>query len=229
MFEAIQTAELGDVPRLVKQLTPYRSWANPWLARSLRESKEDTKEHLNSSLALLPVNAGQVKYLYNRLLNTNPVELLVIREALKDHWGMIVERLWAVLENPQADSDQRFRAACAFAHYYDATGAGSKWDTVSRFISDRLLASVVNNPNYYTPLIEMLRPVRDRLLDSLSTIFRDKNRPDSERTLATSILADYASDEQNLLADLLMDSEEKAYSPLFPQAEGPEECALPLF
>ena len=39
----------------------------------------------------------------------------------------------------------------------DATGAGSKWDTVSRFIADRLLASVVKNPSYYSPLIEMLR------------------------------------------------------------------------
>ena len=113
LFGAIQTAGLDDVPRLVKQLTPYRSWANPWLARSLRKSKEDTKEHLNSSLALLPVDTGQVEYLYNRLLNTNPVELLAIREVLKDHRGMIVERLWTVLENPQADSGQRFNAACA--------------------------------------------------------------------------------------------------------------------
>ena len=97
---------------------------------------------------------------------------------------------------------------------YDATGAGSKWDTVSRFIADRLLASVVKNPSYYLPLIEMLHPVRDRLLDPLSTIFRDKQLSD-KHALATSILADYASDDPAFLADLLLDSEEKHFAVLF--------------
>jgi eukaryotic-like serine/threonine-protein kinase len=165
------------------------------------------------------VDAGQVEYLYNRLLNTNPVELPVILEALKDHRGLIVERLWAVLEYPQADSGQRFQAACALAHY-DVTEAGLKWDTVSRFISDRLLASVVNNPSYYTPLIKMLRPVRDRLLDPLATIFRDKNKKESERSLATSVLADYASDQLNVLADLLMDAAPEQFAILFPRVDG---------
>ena len=226
LFEVIQTAELGDVPRLVKQLTPYRSWANPWLARSLRKSKEDPKKHLNSSLALLPVDTGQVEYLYKRLLNTNPVELLAIREALNDHRGMIVERLWAVLENPQADSGQRFNAACALARY-DATGAGSKWDSVSRFIADRLLASVVTNPSYYSPLIEMLHPVRARLLDPLSTIFRDKQLSD-KHALATNILADYASDDPAFLADLLLDSEEKHFAVLFDRLKAHQDGAVPL-
>jgi formylglycine-generating enzyme required for sulfatase activity len=225
LFKAIQTADLSEVPRLVNQLRPYRSFAGPWLARSLQESKDDSKEYLNSSLALLPVDAGQVEYLYNRLLNTNLVDLPVIREALKDHRGMIVERFWAVLENPQADSGQRFQAACALAHY-DATGAGSKWDAVSRFISDRLLASVIENPSLYMPLIEMVRPVRDRLLTPLITTFHDKNEPGSKRALAASILADYASDKPEMLSDLLMDATSEQYAILFPKAQAQGQPVL---
>ncbi|MBV8556855.1 MAG: SUMF1/EgtB/PvdO family nonheme iron enzyme, partial [Planctomycetaceae bacterium] len=225
LFKAIQTADLSEVPRLVNQLRPYRSFVGPWLTRSLQESKDDSKEHLNSSLALLPVDAGQVEYLYNRLLNTNPVDLPVIREALKDHRGMIVERFWAVLENPQADSGQRFQAACALAHY-DATGAGSKWDAVSRFISDRLLASVIENPSLYTPLIEMVRPVRDRLLTPLITTFHDKNEPGSKRALAASILADYASNKPEMLSDLLMDATPEQYAILFPKAQAQGQPVL---
>ena len=93
---------------------------------------------------------------YDCLLHASPVELQVIREALKDHRGKIVERLWDVLENPEADPGQRFHAACALA-IYDAAGSHSRWDSASRFITDRLLASMIKNPSHYTPLIEMMR------------------------------------------------------------------------
>jgi formylglycine-generating enzyme required for sulfatase activity len=78
-----------------------------------------------------------------------------------------------------------------------------------------LLESIVKNPSQYSPLIEMLRPVRDRLLVPLSTTLRDKDRAESERSLATSILADYASDQTTVLADLLLDSEENSFAILF--------------
>ena len=74
----------------------------------------------------------------------------------------------------------------------------------------------------------MLRPIRDRLLAPLSTIFRDKNKPESERTLATNILADYASNQPNVLADLLMDSGESPFAVLFDKLKAHQEPALTL-
>ena len=63
----------------------------------------------------------------------------------------------------------------------------------------------------------------------LATVFRDKKRPETERTLATSILADYASDDPNLVANLLMDADPKAYADFFPIAQRQESKTLPLF
>ena len=74
----------------------------------------------------------------------------------------------------------------------------------------------------------MLRPIRDRLLAPLSTIFRDKNKPESERTLATNILADYASNQPNVLADLLMDSGGSPFAVLFDKLKAYQEPALTL-
>ena len=48
--------------------------------------------------------------------------------------------------------------------------------------------------------------VRQSLLPALKAIFRDRQRGDSERTLAAGILADYAADSPDLLADLLADA-----------------------
>jgi hypothetical protein len=78
-------------------------------------------------------------------------------------------------------------------------------------------------------LVETLRPIRRRLLGPLATIFRDTGRSESERSFATTILADYASDDSNLLASLLMDADPKAYGTLFPVAERRSRETIPVF
>src|SRR5262249_52266316 len=158
----------------------------------------------------------------------SPIELPVIWGILRQHDSRIESRLWPLLENPRSDSEQRFRAACALA------GTGSapvekRWDAVSLFITERFLATVIKNPGDYATLIEPLRPIRLRLLPPMGSIFRDPRRSESERTFATTLLADYASDDPGLLADLLMDSGPKAFASLFPVVERQAAGAVPVF
>ena len=88
---------------------------------------------------------------------------------------------------------------------------------------------MIKNPSDYAPLLETLRPIRKRLLASLSATFRDEQRPDTERSFATNILTDYASDQPAVLADLLMDAGPKAYPALFPVVQDREAETVPLF
>jgi tetratricopeptide (TPR) repeat protein len=73
-----------------------------------------------------------------------------------------------------------------------------------------------------------LRPVSGKLTIAIATIFRE-TRPDSEHTQATNILTDCAKDDPTVVADLLMDSDHKAYLSLFPVAEKKAEQVLPIF
>ena len=225
LVEAVVTAETGDVPRLVEQLPHYRRWADPLLLRYAQEapddSKEHRKEHLHASLALLPVDDGQVEYLYGRLLDAEPQEAAVIRDALQPHKDALVERLWGVLGDTNADLDQRFRVACALATYDPGGGdeQGKRWAGVSPFVTDRLLAALQQNPSHYTALLKMLRPVREVLLVPLAEVYRSRGRVEVERSWATNILDEYAADADHLLvlADLLMDSDEKQFAVLYPK------------
>src|SRR5262249_27761946 len=97
------------------------------------------------------------------------------------------------------------------------------------FITSRLLALVIKNPSDYVQLLEALRPIRGRLLASLSSTLRDEHRPETERSFATNILTDYASDQPGLLADLLMDAGPSAYSVFLPIVRTSQAEALPLF
>jgi eukaryotic-like serine/threonine-protein kinase len=73
------------------------------------------------------------------------------------------------------------------------------------------------------------RPVKNQLLQRLSEIFRDP-QPErtAERSLATNILADFAADQPQVLADLLMDGDDKQFSLLFPKFKEQTERGLPL-
>ena len=114
-------------------------------------------------------------------------------------------------------------AASALADY-DATSP--HWESVGGKVAQALVSV---NPVYLGPWLDALRPVRGKLNAPLAAIFWDKKRPETERTLATNILTGYASDEPNLIADLLMDADPKAYAAFFPIAQRQESKTLPLF
>jgi serine/threonine protein kinase len=229
LVRQIVNADTAKVPDLILAIkTTDRRWTDPDLRQIIAEAADNSKEKLHAGLALLPVDPGQAEFLYHRLLSADPHELPVIRKALDGHQAVLVERLWTVLENAQDTPDRRFCAACALARY--AAGASEKrWSSVSGFITERLLASVIKNPSDYALLLETLRPIRLRLLEPLSAAFRGKQRAEIERSFATSILVDYASDQPAVLADLLMDADRKAYPVLFAAAQSRQAETLPLF
>jgi formylglycine-generating enzyme required for sulfatase activity len=72
-----------------------------------------------------------------------------------------------------------------------------------------------------------LRPVRERLAGPLSNAFRDRHRPDDART-AAGILADYAADQPELLAELLLEADERQWAALWPRLPAHRVRAIPL-
>jgi formylglycine-generating enzyme required for sulfatase activity len=73
----------------------------------------------------------------------------------------------------------------------------------------------------------MLRPAREALLKPLAEVYGSKERSESERFLATSILADYAADQPQFLAKLLMDADEKQFAIIYSKFKDGGEQGLP--
>jgi len=230
LVQRLLDAETAQVPGIVAEMDAYRAWVDPKLREENERAADDSRQKLHTSLALLPKDDSQADYLYRRLLSARPTELPVIRDALAGHRDALVERLWGVQDDAQAQPEQRFRAACALASF-DVTKDDSnrrRWQKASAFVTGHLLAAVQQNPSHYTPLLEMLRPVRERLLEPLAEVYRNRGRLEGERSFATTILADYASDHTSVLADLLMDGDDKQFAVLYPkfQAHGEQAAAL---
>ncbi len=223
LVESLQKVSTPDVPAIVRQLSGYRRWADPRLARVMQSADDQSREHLHASLALLSVDDAQVDYLFKRLLSATPGELPVLRDALKTYQSTLSPKLWAVLESAKPGDAKLLPSASALANY--APG-DARWVAVGGKVA-QAMASV--NPIFLGSWLDSLRPVRGTLNAPLSTLFRDKSRPETEHLLVANILADYASDDPDRLAELLMVSEPKAYLSLFPVAERQSEKTLPLF
>jgi formylglycine-generating enzyme required for sulfatase activity len=224
LVQQLLNADTPGVPDIITAMKDYRPWVDPELRQRLPQLAEGSHQQLHASLALLP-EERQVEFLSRRLLSASPTELPVIWKLLQESQHAPVNRFWGVLEDPKVDRDQRFRAACALANSA-AAGNPRRWDAVSRLVTDRLLATVLKNPSYYDPLIKSLRHVRQRLITPLSETFRDPGKPETERALATSILADYASDQPDVLADLLMDAAPEPFAVLFPRVQAQSSRAV---
>ncbi len=225
LVEALAIADISEVPAKVIELEKYRTWAARLLKARFDQAKEGSKQRLNMALALLPVDATHVEYLYARLLTAEPNEIAVIREALAPHKGELVDRLWAVAEMPDKGQGQRrLRAAAALAKYDPES---QRWAKASGKIVEDLVSV---NPVFLGLWSEEFRPVKDRLLGPLVDVFR-QHQPEktAERSLATSLLADYAADQPQVLAELLMDADEKQFAIIYTKLKERGEEGLPFF
>jgi len=167
LVESLQKVGTPDVPAIVEQLPVYRRWADPRLVRAVRSTDDQSQEHLHASLALLPVDASQVDYLFNRLIKATPSELLVLRDALKPYQATLVPKLWPVLDSAQPGDVSLLPAASALADYDTAS---PRWESVGGKLAHALIRV---NPVFLGGWLNALRPVRAPITPSFGAIFRD--------------------------------------------------------
>ncbi len=215
-------ADILQVPAIVAEFAAYRPWADPLLRAKHDAAADGSPPKRNTSLALLPVDPEQVEYLYRCLLDAEPRELAVLRDALTPHRDRLRERLWAVVQQPERGKvQQRLRAAGALAGY---DPDNPQWAQVQ----DQIASDLVAVPAVDVALwIEILRDVRAKLRTPLAAVFRDGRRGETEHALALGILADYAADQPPLLADLLLDTDVLQFALLFPKLHSLGESGVP--
>jgi serine/threonine protein kinase/formylglycine-generating enzyme required for sulfatase activity/energy-coupling factor transporter ATP-binding protein EcfA2 len=223
LVEALVKADTAKVPDLVKQLRDYRKWADPLLTESLSSAAEDSTEKLHLSLALLDQDQRQVDYLYQQLIRTDSQRFPIIRDALAKHHETLLERLWNVVTGREQDLKQeRLHAAAALAQYDPKSPS---WNYVSAEVVNQL-ATV--SPVFLRDWMTALRPVREKLLSPLGVIYRDAKRRESERSLVTEVLADFASDQPDVLAELVKDADETQFAVVFSRLQKHGKATIPL-
>jgi formylglycine-generating enzyme required for sulfatase activity len=231
MVGTLASAHISEVPKAVHRLSPYRRWADPLLrdllaakpepgntAEAAERRMEVERRKLNAALALLPVDPGQLGFLRDRLLALDETDLdafPTLCAQLSGHRGELVEPFWQVLEDTSKPRLNRFRAAQALAEYtrQDGAATASRWAKSAPFVADEMVKTIVDYPGDFKSVLNILEPARRHLVGPLSAAFQDPVR--LYHTLYAAILAEYAADQPERLASLVVAAREpKAFQKL---------------
>jgi formylglycine-generating enzyme required for sulfatase activity/tRNA A-37 threonylcarbamoyl transferase component Bud32 len=209
------------VPAILGALEPHRDEIRPLLqeAVSKPEPKEATTEAIRlwrqhrarAALGLLAEDSGQAALLTARLFEEglDPGEMILVRDALKPHAAELKADLWRRVHEDNPAS--QFRALVALAAFDPDS---PRWPAAAR---SALVEMLKADPLHLGQWVEALRRVKQHLLPPLERVFRGEDEPLKEyRQVAASVLADYAGDRVEALADLLLAADARQYAVIKP-------------
>ncbi|MHB0958142.1 MAG: protein kinase domain-containing protein [Pirellulaceae bacterium] len=214
LADRVVQAETIRVPQILKELAPYRRWGLPQLRAAREQAEPNSPSWVNATLALLPTQPELAETLLDRALRAGPDEFALLREALWDYRREVTPRLWNVLESPTEETPRRIAAGLLLAKYvpsHDPLSAelGHKqWRKSVPFLAMQLVDTAVNDTGRYQRLLEGLAPAGKELLPALQTIYKDRTRDASQRSIAMNVAETYAVGDAQALADIVITTDD---------------------
>src|SRR5262249_12469129 len=149
-------ANIAEAPRVIDEMADYRRWTDPLLEQELADPSARPDRQLRARLALVPTDRRHVGDLRERLLDADPGDFPVIRDALVPYQTDLVEELWRVMESRRDEPGRGFRAAVALATY---APTDPRWRGHEVWVAEQL----VSQPSLVVRRwVDGLRPVKDR-------------------------------------------------------------------
>ncbi|WP_166822451.1 protein kinase domain-containing protein [Thalassoroseus pseudoceratinae] len=210
LVESLQKAEISQVPNIVFNLDELREWADPMLKTRIEAAEDGSPEKLHLSLALLPVDSGQIEYLTEQLPVCSLDQFPVVRDALLRHEDQLTEDLWGLVQNEEVKPAQRFQAAAALATY---SAEDERWEEIVPFVTQYLTGSTSSVT--FGDWLDFFQPASQYLTKSLAAIHNDRNDSQKPRETAALALARYWSDQPDELTEAILIADEiEEFSPL---------------
>jgi hypothetical protein len=220
--DALADAGPATVPALLKDLEADRDTVRPRLWARWQDPALTDGQRLRLGLAL--GDDAEVRARLVALARTadDPQEVLLVRDALAPYAAEVAPLPWRPVGEPNTPSRDRFRLLAILA---TLDAKSDRWEGLTAYVVSVL---VRENVLLLSGWAAALRPVGDRLIPPLTQVFRDASRPESERSVAASLLADYAADRPDVLADLLTEADEPQWAVLWPRLQPHGERAAKL-
>ncbi|MCA9264142.1 MAG: SUMF1/EgtB/PvdO family nonheme iron enzyme, partial [Planctomycetales bacterium] len=201
LIQRFEVADTAQVPQLIVESQPYRTWFEPLATAKAHELPVDSPARLHLSLALLSSNPQQLAYIRDRLLDIPPDKIVVLRPLLVPFAHELCDSMWAKALNGQLPPRHRADAACYLAGLDDPDDP--RWAQCVPDLARHLVQRVQRNAAEFNPLAELLEPVRQHFTPAFAAAHREAEASEGGRLVATQWLAHSARDNTALLVDAL--------------------------
>jgi formylglycine-generating enzyme required for sulfatase activity len=220
MVEALETADIASVPLIVQGLGRLREWADPLLLRRHEAAAPGSRQRLRYALALLPIDPDIPLDIATELLafapTAQPEELVVLRDALKDHAEQVKAR-WLRLTG--AGPDERLRLVGLLAGYLPPD---ERWRPHAAKLSEQLVHLTPLELAGWSPVFHPLRTqLAPTLLDTYAKAQASLKASKAPQELvevalrfdrAAALLVAQTADQPELLAELLQTADTRHYA-----------------
>lgn len=220
LVNQLVSAEPAQVPEIVKELENHRDVASTSLASLVSsDAKTDPEKRtqLHVRLAMVGSDRSLVEPLMEDMLTNKSTYIGPIRQQLRPYAAELTEKLQVILRDENADAQHRFRAAIALADYLPESEADWWTEQDLQLVARQLVAE---NAEFQPLLRQNLRPISDRLLAGLETIFSDPASTEMQKLSAANAFADYAASDIPRLSQLLTVATPEQYAVLYPIIAG---------
>ena len=187
LVQQLIKADTPQVPAIVKEFGNYRRWVDPELKQVVGDARATLAAGSTPAWACRR-RQGPGPFLEGNCSKPPPPTAGPPGRPTP-HRADLAVRLWGVLDTVKAGDTRLLPAAGALADYQPENPL---WDDLGGKVAEAL-AKV--NPVFLGQWLDALRPVRAKLTAPLAEIFGDKARTETEHSIATSTLADYAADD----------------------------------
>ena len=227
LVERLLDSNFDEVPDIVSEMKKYSSRIVPLLnaENKITAQKNNDFKAIRLSLGLLPFDPSQCEFLFAYLLKANPTELRVLIESLRPYKEILKPRLWNVLVEAESEGETKYiRAANALAVYFPDD---PKWNEFSSILAEKI---VQENPLFLKTWKDAFFAIRNFLIPHLVNVFNEIGEgTESKRLLAANLLADYASNRPEIIAELMLSSGSDFFYVFLPSAKIHKQECLSIF
>jgi serine/threonine protein kinase/formylglycine-generating enzyme required for sulfatase activity len=215
-------ADNDQVQGIMPLIDSARDLTYPKLSEIARDVSRPSSDRLRAALVVLAAEPSHLDYVLERVPVAGPEELQVICNRLRRSPQAATDRLWNLIVSDAPSSKERFRIACALAALDPGSG---RWPEIAFGAAGGLIKE---GPLALQKWVDQLRPVRESLIQPLVGTFRKSVPAQLERSMAVSVLADYAADRVDLLAELIQEADPSEFDLIYPALERQEDRSVEL-
>ncbi|MGZ0166774.1 MAG: protein kinase domain-containing protein, partial [Planctomycetales bacterium] len=236
-LELVRNAEPSAVESAIDGLQEFREWADPELRKLASDEGLSPADRFRSHLALVEREPNRAAYVVEQLLRITPPDVLDFDElALGTDILTKVDpssksRLVELATDSTQDDALRFRALFMLARMADPDRDNNTvpWEELAPFVVRNLVSTTTKSPGFYSTLVDAFRPIHSILVPAFRELLKSDISKPNNRFTAASIVGEYASDQPDLLCDLLLELRPEQYAVILPRLQNHLEFANSRF
>lgn len=205
LVKSLANADIAQVPSVVADMKAYQQWTEPLVDSRLAVADDGSNEKLHLAIAALDSSPRTIDYLCEQLPRCSLAQFSVVRQSLLPYNAKVGSRLWEIALDDDQEPALRFQALAALAAY---APSDNRWQQVDSFVTNHLTTNVA--PFHLSQWVELFRPARQPLTESLVALHADRGKPEKLRETAALVLGEYLRDRPDTLLEVLLRADVRA-------------------